>query len=145
MTPLPAIADVLPHSAPMILLDEVLGFDGGSIRCRTTIRSDSMFVEEGRVRAIVALEYMAQAVAAFAGVRAKAIGAPPRIGYLLGTREMRLEAGYYAVGDELIVEAEEVRGDERMGSFRCRVSRDGHRTAEAILNVYLSPMEEPSA
>jgi predicted hotdog family 3-hydroxylacyl-ACP dehydratase len=144
MIPLPAIAEVVPHSAPMILLDEILGFDGSRIRCRTTVRTDSLFVEEGRVRAIVALEYMAQAVAAIAGMQGRAAGAPPRVGYVLGTREMTLQAGHFLVGDELLVEAEEVWTDGRMGSFRCTVSRDGLRLAEASINVYRSG-EEPSA
>ena len=77
MTAFPAIAEVLPHSAPMILLEEIVACGGASIRCRATIRSDSMFVAAGRVRAIVSLEYMAQAVAAFAGMRGRTIGAPP--------------------------------------------------------------------
>lgn len=136
MIPLPAIAELVPHSAPMILLDEILGFDGARIRCRTTVRTESMFVEEDRVRAIVALEYMAQAVAAFAGMQGRAGGAPPRVGYVLGTREMTLEAGWFMVGDELVVEAEEVWGDGRMGSFRCTVTRDGLCMAEAHINVY---------
>jgi predicted hotdog family 3-hydroxylacyl-ACP dehydratase len=145
MNPLPPIAELLPHSAPMILLDEVVAFDGVRIRCRATIRRDSMFVSEGRVRAVVALEYMAQAVAAFAGMRGRAAGAAPRIGYVIGTRELTLEADHYVVGDELVIDAEEVWDDERMASFRCRVSRDGRCVAEAGLNVYRPAGEEPSA
>jgi predicted hotdog family 3-hydroxylacyl-ACP dehydratase len=142
MIPLPAIAEMVPHSAPMILLDEILGFDGMHICCRTTIRKDSMFVEADRVRGVVALEYMAQAVAAFAGMQGRAGGAPPRVGYVLGTREMTLEAACFLVGDELVVEAEEVWRDGRMGSFRCTVTRDGLCMAEASINVYRSE-EEP--
>jgi predicted hotdog family 3-hydroxylacyl-ACP dehydratase len=40
------------------------------------------------------------------------------------------------VGDELVVEAEEVWSDARMGSFRCTVTRDGLCMAEASINVY---------
>jgi predicted hotdog family 3-hydroxylacyl-ACP dehydratase len=144
MIRLPPIAELLPQSAPMILLDEVVAFDGVRICCRTTIRRDSMFLSEGRVRAIVALEYMAQAVAAFAGMRGRAAGAAPRIGYVLGTRELTLEADHFAIGDQLVIDAEEVWDDERMASFRCRVSRDGQRVAEAGLNVYRPAGEEPS-
>jgi predicted hotdog family 3-hydroxylacyl-ACP dehydratase len=145
MNPFPAIAEVLPQSAPMILLDEIVAFDGSHIRCRARIRIDSMFVDQGRVRAIVSLEYMAQTVAAFAGMRGRTVGAPPRIGYVLGTREMTLEAGHFEIGDELLVDAEEVWGDERMSSFRCRVTRDGRCVAEATLNVYQNAGEEPPA
>ena len=135
MTAFPAIAEVLPHSAPMILLDEIVAFDGASIRCRATIRGDSIFVAAGRVRAVVSLEYMAQAAAAFAGMRGRAIGA----------REMTLEVDRFEIGDELLVDAEEVWGDERMSSFRCRVTRDGRCVAEAGLNFYLGILGDPSA
>jgi len=145
MIAFPAIAEVLPHSAPMILLDEIVAYGGANIRCRATIRSDSMFVDAGRVRAIVSLEYMAQAVAAFAGMRGRSIGAPPRIGYVIGAREMALEVDQFEIGDELLVDAEEVWGDERMSSFRCRVTRDGRCVAEAGLNFYLGALGDPSA
>ncbi len=145
MIAFPAIAEVLPHSAPMILLDEIVAYGGTGIRCRATIRSDSPFVAAGRVRAIVSLEYMAQAVAAFAGMRGRTAGAPPRIGYVIGAREMTLEVDQFAIGDELLVDAEEVWGDERMSSFRCRVVRDGRCVAEASLNFYLGTLGDPSA
>ena len=145
MTAFPAIAEVLPHSAPMILLDEIVAFDGASIRCRATIRGDSIFVAAGRVRAVVSLEYMAQAAAAFAGMRGRTIGAPPRVGYVIGAREMTLEVDQFEIGDELIVDAEEVWGDERMSSFRCKVTRDGRCVAEAGLNFYLGILGDPSA
>jgi predicted hotdog family 3-hydroxylacyl-ACP dehydratase len=144
MIAFPAIAEVLPHSAPMILLDEIVAYDGAHIRCRASLRSDSVFVAEGRMRAIVSLEYMAQAVAAFAGMRDRAMGAPPRIGYLIGSREMTLEVDQFEIGDELLVVAEEVWGDERMSSFRCRVTRDGRCVAEASLSFYLVALGAPS-
>jgi predicted hotdog family 3-hydroxylacyl-ACP dehydratase len=129
----------------MILLDAIVAHGAGSIRCRATIRSDSPFVAAGRVRAIVSLEYMAQAVAAFAGMRGRTIGAPPRIGYVIGAREMTMEVDQFEIGDELVVDAEEVWGDERMSSFRCRVFRDGRCVAGANLNFYLGALGDPSA
>jgi predicted hotdog family 3-hydroxylacyl-ACP dehydratase len=145
MIAFPAIAEVLPHSAPMILLDEIVACGGPSIRCRTTIRSDSMFLAAGRVRAIVSLEYMAQAAAAFAGMRGRTIGAPPGIGYVIGAREMTLAVDQFEIGDGLLVDAEEVWREERMSSFRCRVIRDGRCVAEASLNFYLGALGDPSA
>ena len=145
MIAFPAIAEVLPHSAPMILLDEIVAYGGASIRCRAAIRSDSTFVSAGRVRAIVSLEYMAQAVAAFAGMRGRAIGGPLRIGYVIGAREMTLEVDQFGIGDELLVDAEEAWGDERMSSFRCKVNRDGRCIAKASLSFYVGALGDPSA
>jgi len=132
---MPPIADVLPHSGPMILLDEVVAFDGAGVRCRVTIRPGSMFVDHGRVPAIVALEYMAQAAAAHAGLEGQSRGEGPRVGYILGTRELSLEVDDFEVGDELVVEARRLEGDERLVRFRCIVTRQGERVASADLNV----------
>jgi len=145
MTELPPIASVVPHSGTMLLLDEVVAFDGHRVVCRVRLRPDSTFMDAGRVRAIVALEYMAQAVAAFAGLRARFAGESVQIGYLLGTRELRLAVDDFEAGDELLVEAAHVWGEEQLGSFDCTVSEGGRKVASATLNVYQSGGEEPPA
>jgi predicted hotdog family 3-hydroxylacyl-ACP dehydratase len=120
----------------MVLIDEVLEAAEDRVVARVTLRATSPFVEDGRVPAIVAIEYMAQTIGAFAGLRARAAGGSPRIGFLLGTREMALEVDAFAVGDELTIEARHVFGDERLGSFRCEVRCGGSTLASAQLNVY---------
>ena len=142
MTALPPIAELVPHTGRMSLLDELLAFDGSRVTCRVTLRPESTFVEAGEVEAVVALEYMAQAVAVFAGMKGRADGNPVRIGYLLGTRELLLRADRFTVGDELMVEAVHVWGEDQLGVFDCKVSRRGVEVACATLNVYQGPLEE---
>lgn len=142
MTPLglPPLAELLPHAPPMVLLDEVLAFDGATARCGLTVRPGSMFVESGRVRAVVALEYMAQAVAVCASLRSRARGEPAgQAGYLVGARELRLEAAGFEVGDALEVEATLEFDGRELGSFACALSRRGERLASGVLNVYRHP------
>lgn len=139
MTALPPIAELLPHRAPMLLLDEVLECSPGRARCAVRLGPDSPFMEAGRVRALVALEYMGQAAAACAGLRARQGGGAPVAGLLLGTRELSLAVEHFTVGDALTVEAEAVAEDERISSFRCRVLRGEALAAEAVLNVLLLP------
>ncbi len=133
---LPPIAELLPHAGPMVLLDALVEAGDGRVVARVTLRPASLFVEDGKVPAIVAIEYMAQAIGAYAGLRARAAGGAPRIGYLLGTRDMSLEVDAFSVGDELTVEAQHVWGDEQLGSFRCEVRRGGRALASALVNVY---------
>jgi predicted hotdog family 3-hydroxylacyl-ACP dehydratase len=132
----PPIAELLPHAAPMILVDEVVEAAEGRIAARVTLRPTSPFAEDDRVPAIVAIEYMAQTIGAYAGLRARAAGGAPKIGFLLGTRELTLEVDAFDVGDELRVEARHVWGDERIGSFQCEVLRAGRTLASALVNVY---------
>jgi predicted hotdog family 3-hydroxylacyl-ACP dehydratase len=133
---LPPVTELLPHAGSMILIDEVLEASAGRIVARVTLRPTSLFVEGDRVPALVAIEYMAQTIAAYAGLRARAAGGPPRIGFLLGTRELALEVDAFAVGDELTIEARHVWGDEQLGSFQCAVLRAGRTLASALVNVY---------
>jgi predicted hotdog family 3-hydroxylacyl-ACP dehydratase len=84
----PPIQDLLPHRPPMLLLDAVVGFDEESAQCSVTIHESSTFFDDGGVPAWVALEYCAQCVAAFAGLKAHHSGGEPRIGLLVAAREL---------------------------------------------------------
>jgi predicted hotdog family 3-hydroxylacyl-ACP dehydratase len=141
MTPFPPVPELLPHTGRAILLDDVLEADARRIACRVSIHEGSAFPEDGRVPAVVVLEYMAQAIGALAGLRARASGEAPRVGFLLGTRELTLAVDGFAVGDEIRVEALRVFGDASIGSFDCTATRDGIRVAAGTLNVYLPPRE----
>jgi predicted hotdog family 3-hydroxylacyl-ACP dehydratase len=138
----PPVAALLPHSGEMVLLDEVISCEGERTVCRVKLRPEALFVEDGKVPAVVAIEWMAQTVGVYAGLRARAAGEPPRIGYLLGTRELTLELDHLDVGDEIDVEALHVFGDEQLGSFHCAAFRGGRRFAAATLNVYQGRGEE---
>jgi predicted hotdog family 3-hydroxylacyl-ACP dehydratase len=126
----------------MLLLDDVVAWDGARVECRVVIRNDSPFVERGRVAPTLAIEYMAQCVAAYVGLEAYERGEPISIGYLVGAREISLEADAFWVGDELRVEAAPVWGGETIGSFQCRIDRAGSQVATGALNVYRGKVRE---
>ena len=90
---LPSLSEILPHAPPMILLDELLEFTPGRVRCAVRLRPDSPLIEGGKVRALVCVEYMAQAVAAYAGMVSRTAGQPPRIGFLLAPPYFPLGVG----------------------------------------------------
>ncbi len=112
MTALPPIRSLVPHAPPMLLLDELLEYAPGRARCAVRLRPDSPFMEGGRVRALVSLEYMGQAAAACAGMQARDGGGAPAGGLLLGTRELRLAVEHFQAGDALVVDAEHISGDD---------------------------------
>jgi predicted hotdog family 3-hydroxylacyl-ACP dehydratase len=136
VTRFPPVAELLPHAGAMVLLDEVVEHAEERLVARVRLHAGSVFAEGGRIPALVAIEYMAQAIGAYAGMRARAAGEPVRIGYLLGTRDLALELDAFDAGDELLVEARHVWGDEQLGSFECAVSRAGRVVATALVNVY---------
>jgi len=139
---LPRIVDVVPHRPPMLLLDEVIAWDGTRVACRIVLRDDSPFVEAGRVASTLAIEYMAQCIAVFVGLEAYQRGEPVRLGYLVGAREILLPADGFRVGDVLTVHAAPIWGGETIGSFQCEVDRVGDVLARGALNVYRGELRE---
>jgi predicted hotdog family 3-hydroxylacyl-ACP dehydratase len=119
----------------MLLLDELSSWDGDLVECRVRVRHDSPFVRQGRVPGTVAIEYMAQCVAVYGGLRALTKGEPIKIGYLLGAREV-IVADDFRVGDLLLVRASHVWGDAKLGSFSCMVDRGDQTVASGSLQVY---------
>lgn len=134
MTGLPPLRQLVPHAPPMLLLDELLEWTPGRARCAVRLRPDSPFMENGRVRALVSLEYMAQAAAACAADARGGQGGAR--GLLLGTRELTLAVEHFQAGDELVVEAERASADEQVTSFRCQVRRGEALVARAVLSVF---------
>ncbi len=86
----------------------------------------------------VAIELMAQASAALAGIfdRNGDPDAPARPGLLLGTRRLTLAASSFEVGRRYTVTARNVFNDAESACFECSV-RDGEEVlASATLNAY---------
>jgi predicted hotdog family 3-hydroxylacyl-ACP dehydratase len=145
---LPDVREVVPHEPPMLLLDRVRSYGNDRISCTVRIGPECLFVEERgaerQVPAVIGLEYMAQCVAAYAGLTARREGQAPRRGFLVGCRELCLEVEAFSVGDTLDVEARRVWGDSDLGSFACAVTRDGRTLVSGTLSVYQGALpEEP--
>jgi predicted hotdog family 3-hydroxylacyl-ACP dehydratase len=126
----------------MLLLDEVVSYESDRVTCEVRIRPDSTFIEGGQVPAVVGIEYMAQTVAAFAGLSARDKGQPARIGFLLGCRDLTITTDGFEVGQRLIVEARRTWGDADLGSFVCKVEREGEIVLQGVLTVYQGPLPE---
>lgn len=136
------VGDLLPHEAPMVLLDRVQSFDGLTLVAEVTIRPDSMFCTEIGVPAWIGIEYMAQAVAAHAGIEGLQCGKAPAIGYLLGTRSYRSEVDTFAIGTRLTVHVEVLFVEHSLGAFACRIDTD-RTIASATINVYQPTDDRP--
>jgi predicted hotdog family 3-hydroxylacyl-ACP dehydratase len=137
----PPIEELVPHRSPMLVLDEVLHYDGPHVTCRARVRGDSPFVREGLMPAVMLVEHMAQATAAWLGLRALERGDPIRAGVLAGSRKVELEIDAVEVGDDLEVRVEHIWGEEQLASFSCEILRGGVRVASAVLNVHGGPQQ----
>jgi len=133
---LPPIASLVPHRAPMILLDEALAFDDDGATCAVAVRAGAAFVEDGVVPAVVFMEYMAQAVAALAGYAAQKRGDTVGSGYVVGARELNLHVASASVGDRLVVTVRRLAGNAQLGHYRGEVRRAGELLADGELSIF---------
>ncbi len=139
----PQIETLLPHRAPMILIDHVVSASQENICCSVTIRSDSTLYQSalGGVPAHAGIEYMAQTVAALAGLNARTDNQVPPVGLLLGARRYKHHQGSYHLGSTYLVEASLIVSDENMGVYDCSITLDGELVANGQLNTFVANEE----
>jgi len=132
------ILDVVPHGVPMSLLDNIGSYSDKELVANVTIREDSMFCEPDGVPAWVGVEYMGQAVAAYAGVRARIANQPVKIGFLVSTRRYESLCSHFPIGTSLSVSVNQIT-DSIIGLqvFICRITGNNIQI-QANLNVFLS-------
>lgn len=131
-----SIEELLIHRPPMLLLDNVVGYDDAGIVASVVISESSLLVTPEGVPGHIAIEYMAQACGAYAGAMALGAGTPVKIGLLLGTRLCRVLVPWFRVGDRLLVSASIVFHDEQLAAFDCKIEIGGRLVADAQLKVY---------
>ncbi len=136
------ISELVPHAAPMILIDRLLSFDDESALLETTVRAEHPFATQDGVPAHLGIEYMAQACGALTGCWAKQSGKPVQIGFLLGTRHFRAAVPVLPLGLLLTVAVKVMVRDAQMGVFGCRLLDGDVMVAEAQLNVYQAESAE---
>jgi predicted hotdog family 3-hydroxylacyl-ACP dehydratase len=130
----------VPHRGAMSLLDTVIHSDEQGIEARVRVPDYGLFSVDGGVPAWVGIEYMAQAVAAWSGARARTAGGSPKIGYLLGSRRYEAAVPLFPAGAELRVLGQcELLGENGLGMFDCRIEHDGRVLATARLSVFEPP------
>ncbi|RXZ37095.1 3-hydroxylacyl-ACP dehydratase [Oxalobacteraceae bacterium CAVE-383] len=149
----PPVASLVPHSASMLLLDRVVDADADSLQAEVDITATALFCGEDGVGSWIGIEYMAQAVAAFAGVQAMQQArkqglqdggaheqAPRKIGFLLGSRRYTASRGHFAPGSTLRIHVQRLlQADNGLGSFDCSIAEGGERIASATLTVFQPP------
>lgn len=127
----------LPHSGVMVLLDRLLAAGEEDLQAEVAIRPDSLFCDGYGVPAWVGVEYMAQAIAAYAGYTAQLRGEPVKIGFLLGTRRYEASCPAFAVGSVLQIHVQKLlQADNGIGSFECQIHAAGQPLASATITVF---------
>lgn len=130
------VAEVIPHSGDMILIDEIISYSEDSLVASVTITDSSLFGDKTNgVPTWVGIEYMAQTVAAWAGVQARISNEPIKLGFLLGTRQYIVQQNYFAIGSKLLITVEQTYNENGMGVFECQIA-ENQMIVKAALTVY---------
>ncbi|MCG2594671.1 hypothetical protein LZ009_17980 [Ramlibacter sp. XY19] len=134
------IESYIPHRGAMRLVDRIVEIDDEHVVAEVDVPFDGLFVRDGQVPPWIGIEYMAQAVSAWAGNRKRASGGAPQAGLLLGTRRYEANCEGFPCGAVLRVEARcEFSASNGLGQFDCRILRDGQELASARISVLDPP------
>lgn len=134
----PGIGELMPHDGPMRLLSRVLGHSPESTRCELAVAASALFRDDaGGVPAWVALEWMAQCIAAHGGLVALAAGRKPPSGVLVGARSLALTETTFGCSDNLTVSARFLGASGALVSFACEVEEQGRVVVQGVLSVFV--------
>ncbi|MET0265486.1 MAG: hotdog family protein [Duganella sp.] len=141
---LPDVRTLLPHSGRMVLLDRVLSADDDNLCAEVLIHAGSMLAGADGVGAWVGIEYMAQAIAAHAGWRARRRQQEVKVGFLLGSRKYQASVPHFALGSRLHVHVQRVlQGENGLGAFDCRICLAAAQQGDADLAVATVTVFQP--
>ena len=137
----PPVAELVPHAGALVVLERVLDHRGEETLCAARVAPGDLLADaSGAVPAWMGLEYMAQCIAVRAGLERRAGGDAPRVGFLLGSRRVRLRVASFAPGQRLEVRARRMFGAATgMVSFECEIrdAQSGAPLADARLNCFM--------
>ena len=132
----PAAGELLPHGPAAVFLERVLERNSEDICCEVVPGTrDAAYAEEGRIPAELGIEYMAQAVAAYAGLR-EPVERRREIGYVIAVRNLQVLVPGFVLGEPLIVRAVWEWGEANLARFSASIERGGETLATAYLSVF---------
>jgi len=134
------IEDVLSHREPMILLDALSDYDENTCTCCVKITPKSPFYDKNKegVPSYIGCEYMAQAIAAYAGAAALDKNNKIKIGFLLGSRKYKTFRPIFKNNNQLKIKVEKLyQEDSGLSVFECEITDEqSHLLAQAKINVF---------
>lgn len=119
-----SVEDLIPHSGPMVLIDQILEYSQQHLVAEIKIEENCKFYQASKqgVPAWVGVEYMSQAIAALAGIYAKQQGREIKLGFLLGTRKYNIQQTVLKKDHVYRIEVNQLyKDDSGLASFDCRI------------------------
>jgi predicted hotdog family 3-hydroxylacyl-ACP dehydratase len=122
----------------MVLIDHVISHAADETECALDVSASGLFAQrDGCVPSFLALEYMAQTIAAHAGLVDLAARREPRPGVLVGSRKLQIAVDRFEPQQRLRVNVRRIRGLRGMAVFDCDV-RDETDNERFLVNTKLN-------
>ncbi|MEJ2200437.1 MAG: hypothetical protein P8X63_05425 [Desulfuromonadaceae bacterium] len=136
---LPLAAEpLIPHRAPMRLVDRLLSYDHGAGTVEARIPADGLLVAgDGRLHEVALLELLAQAYAVVRGYGDQLTGQPVRRGFLVGVKEVVMERPVWA-GDTVQIGVRTLATVDDFVVAEGEVRQEGETVARGSLKLWLS-------
>jgi predicted hotdog family 3-hydroxylacyl-ACP dehydratase len=134
-----SVAELIPHSPPMVLLDRIVHYDSMTLIAEIAIKANCRFYDPAvqGVPSWVGIEYMAQAISALAGLRAREKNTGIKIGFLLGTRRMLLQQKVLLADNCYQVHVKQLFWDvSGLANFECEIRHGQDCCVTAKVNVF---------
>ncbi|GIU43973.1 thioester dehydrase [Shewanella sairae] len=133
------VAEFIPHRQPMILISQLLEHNHDSLLTQTNISATSPYFDSrlNGVPNYVGIEYMAQSIAALAGVEARLRDDIIRVGFLLGSRKLKMHINQFDLGQSYQTKVTRLYQEESgLAVFDCQILHNQKVVAEANVNVF---------
>ena len=139
----PNMDELLPHREDMQLIDKVISWDENGIQVATQLSDEMILVDDSRnIPWWAGIEFMAQAISAYAGMARYNQGLPILKGFLLGTRQYKNYTDEFKNSDLLVINASKVLIDDGgVSMFDCNIKIDNKIVAEATIKA-IQPEDE---
>lgn len=141
----PEIIELIPHRAPMLLINKVISLSAKSSSAIVSIDKHASFFQSEGVPSWIGLEYMGQTAALIAGFQLREGLVQPHLGFLLGTRQYLANTDYFLKDQELLITCKEAAlvGDS-LATFTCTIEDNSNQQnlATASLSVFRKPLEQ---
>ncbi|PKG55486.1 hotdog family protein [Shewanella sp. GutDb-MelDb] len=133
------VEQFIPHRQPMVLISNLLEYEADNLLTQTKITTTSPYFDDSLqgVPNYVGIEYMAQSIAALAGIEAHLRQDIIRVGFLLGTRKLNMHISHFKAGETYQTQVTRLYQEESgLAVFDCKIIHNEQIVAEANVNVF---------
>lgn len=136
----PPVETLLPHQPPMRFVTAILDQSPEHLTTEARIPPNCPLATDGVVPALAAIEAAAQTAALWEALR-RVTGpesARPRVGYLVGLREVRLHAARIPAGTPFVVSVRLEAATPPLAHYAMQVELEGKSILDGTLATYLT-------